>query len=102
MEIKYLYPEKKIFGRVFINGHSGWPFDPDFINKRSFSLNIFYSINTNDIQHTYIVNIQSSFETFVSPIYGGSTQNLAVLAKLFRRCLSIVNGRQTQEHWDRR
>ena len=23
-----------------------------------FSLNIFYSINTNDIQHTYIVNIQ--------------------------------------------
>ena len=24
----------------------------------SISLNIFYSINTNDIQHTYIVNIQ--------------------------------------------
>ena len=28
------------------------------ISVYSFSLNIFYSINTNDIQHTYIVNIQ--------------------------------------------
>ena len=29
-----------------------------FKHDPSFSLNIFYSINTNDIQHTYIVNIQ--------------------------------------------
>ena len=41
-------------------------------------------------------------QTFTSPIYGGSTQNLAFLAKLFKRCLSIVGGRRTQEHRDRR
>ena len=41
------------------------PQNPEFRNNpKSFhpwfmlSLNIFYSINTNDIQHTYIVNIQ--------------------------------------------
>ena len=38
----------------------------------------------------------------VFPIEGGSTRNLAFLAKLFRRCLSSVNIRWTPEHRDRR
>ena len=29
-----------------------------YYKRDDFGLNIFYSINTNDIQHTYIVNIQ--------------------------------------------
>ena len=41
------FHENQVFGsreedfcRVFIYGRSGWPFDPDFMNKRSFPLSI--------------------------------------------------------------
>ena len=28
------------FRKVFIHGHSGWPFDPDLMNKRLFPLSV--------------------------------------------------------------
>ena len=48
-----------IFRKIFFskNGVCKSRIKSCFLNK-TVSLNIFYSINTNDIQHTYIVNIQ--------------------------------------------
>ena len=37
MQIKYLDPEEKTFEGCL---YMGWSFDPDFMNKRSFSLSM--------------------------------------------------------------